>query len=46
KQGRGAGEFWLPAGIYIDAANRIYVADTYNSRIQMFQLVEGAEDEP
>lgn len=46
KQGRGVGEFWLPAGIYIDPANRIYVADTYNGRIQMFRLVEGAEDEP
>ena len=33
------GEFWLPNGLFIDKNNRIYVADTYNSRIQIFQLM-------
>ena len=37
-QGRQAGEFWMPSGIYIDAQNNIYVADSYNSRIQIFNL--------
>jgi DNA-binding beta-propeller fold protein YncE len=40
KQGQGAGEFWMPAGIHIDKEDRIYVADSYNARIQVFQLVK------
>jgi hypothetical protein len=37
-QGQGAGEFWMPSGLYIDDRDRIYVADSYNARIQIFQL--------
>ena len=33
------GDFWLPAGIAIDARNRIYVADTYNQRVAVFQFL-------
>lgn len=36
KLGREPGTFWLPAGLYADG-NRIYVADSYNKRIQVFQ---------
>ena len=36
--GTEAGEFWLPNGIVISPENRIYVADTYNRRIQVFQF--------
>lgn len=37
--GRGfnAGEFWMPAGIYIDEWDTIFVADAYNRRIQIFR---------
>ena len=39
-QGHAKEQFWMPGGIYIDDKDYIYVADTYNSRIQIFQLVE------
>jgi len=35
QQGRRAGEFWLPAGVFV-YKNRIYVADSYNRRVQVF----------
>jgi DNA-binding beta-propeller fold protein YncE len=37
--GTGPGEFGLPAGIAIGADNRIYVADSYNRRVQVFQYL-------
>ena len=37
--GSKSGEFWLPAGIAIDARNQIFVADAYNHRVQVFQYV-------
>ncbi len=36
--GYGSGEFDAPSGLWIDATNRMYVADTNNRRVQMFQL--------
>ncbi len=36
--GSAAGEFSSPSGLWIDLIDRIYVADTNNSRVQMFQL--------
>ena len=39
-QGQGEGEFWMPAGIFIDEQDFIYVADTYNARVQIFQVEE------
>lgn len=38
--GGTVGRFWLPAGLFI-ADNRIYVADTYNRRVQVFQYLGG-----
>lgn len=38
KAGPGAGEFNAPSGLWIDLTNKMYVADTNNSRVQMFQL--------
>lgn len=41
--GRGSfyGEFWLPSGIFIDHnTNMMYVCDTYNKRIQVFQIIK------
>ena len=39
-QGSEAGNFWLPAGVFI-AGDRIYVADSYNRRVQVFQFLGG-----
>jgi DNA-binding beta-propeller fold protein YncE len=37
-QGDGDSEFYLPFGIASDSAGNVYVADTYNYRIQKFSL--------
>ncbi len=39
-QGREAGNFWLPSGLAIDG-DRIYVADSYNQRVQVFRFLGG-----
>ncbi len=33
-----AGELLSPAGLWIDSANKVYVADERNRRVQVFQL--------
>ncbi|GBE29097.1 NHL repeat protein [bacterium BMS3Bbin04] len=33
------GGFSLPNGIFIDDANKIYVADTYHGSVQVFQYL-------
>jgi hypothetical protein len=35
QSGAAPGEFGLPAGIAISADNHIYIADSYNRRIQV-----------
>lgn len=44
ERGQGRGEFWLPTGIFIDHddGDMIYIADSYNRRIQMFRYIGGA----
>ncbi len=44
ERGQDRGEFWLPTGIYIDTrdGDTIYVADSYNRRIQVLRYVGGA----
>jgi DNA-binding beta-propeller fold protein YncE len=44
-KGVGAGEFVMPTGVTI-VDDRIYVADSYNRRIQVFQYVGGDQDAP
>lgn len=39
-RGDGLGEFWSPAGISI-REDRIYVADTFNDRVQVLEYVGG-----
>ena len=39
REGRGPGEFWLPTGIFIDGHDRIWVADSYNRRVQVFDYL-------
>jgi sugar lactone lactonase YvrE len=43
ERGRERGEFWLPTGIFIagDERDTIYVADSYNQRIQVLRYVGG-----
>ena len=38
--GREPGSFWLPAGMFVHG-DRIYVADSYNQRIQVFEFLGG-----
>jgi DNA-binding beta-propeller fold protein YncE len=38
RPGMGIGEFDSPAGLWIDGTNRLYVGDTNNGRVQVFQL--------
>ncbi len=45
EQGYGKEPFWLPAGIYIDSNDQIYVVDSYNARIQIFRYFSGESDE-
>ena len=43
--GTGFGKFLLPTGLFIDKNDKIYVVDSYNQRIQVFQyhgLAQGA----
>lgn len=38
--GDGAGEFWSPAGITVNG-DLIYIADTFNHRIQILRILDG-----
>ena len=42
--GYGTGAFYLPAGLWVDEGNRIYVADMYNGRVVTY-LYLGSESE-
>ena len=45
--GAGPGQFWLPAGLaYNPAQNLLFVADSYNSRIQVFRLLTEPTSQP
>jgi len=37
QQGGGFGDFQLPTGLFIDAADKVYVVDSYNHRVEIFQ---------
>jgi hypothetical protein len=37
QKGTGFGDFQLPTDIFIDPTDRVYVVDSYNQRVQMFQ---------
>jgi hypothetical protein len=43
RRGTGPGEFWLPSGIFIDDDDKLYVCDTFNERVQVFQLLKSAD---
>jgi hypothetical protein len=44
ERGQERGQFWLPTGIFIDHddGDLIYIADSYNQRIQVFRYIGGA----
>ncbi len=42
RPGMDIGEFNSPAGLWIDGTNRLYVGDTNNGRVQVFQLSQNA----
>jgi hypothetical protein len=44
-EGHGPGQFWLPAGIFIGTDDRVYVADTFNKRIQVFEFLKTQNDD-
>ena len=37
QEGTGFGDFRLPAGLFIDSKDRVFVVDSYNHRVQVFQ---------
>ena len=37
QKGSGFGEFQLPTGLFIDSKDRVFVVDSYNRRVQVFQ---------
>ncbi|HOE95240.1 MAG TPA: 6-bladed beta-propeller [Candidatus Sumerlaeota bacterium] len=43
RPGQAPGEFWLPAGVAYDpATDLLFVADSYNARVQVFRMLGGA----
>ena len=36
KRGTALGEFQLPAGLFIDRNDRVFVVDSFNRRVQVF----------
>lgn len=41
QQGSGPGEFWLPSGVFVTGDDLVFVADSYNRRVQVFRYLEG-----
>jgi DNA-binding beta-propeller fold protein YncE len=39
--GYGAGEFYLPSGLWIGPRDRLYIADMMNGRVSVFQFLGG-----
>jgi DNA-binding beta-propeller fold protein YncE len=39
--GQATGAFFLPAGVWVDANNRVFVADMFNGRVVVFQFLGG-----
>jgi DNA-binding beta-propeller fold protein YncE len=42
--GQEPGKFYLPAGVWVDAKNRVYVADVFNGRVSVFQFLGGGPE--
>lgn len=44
--GKRVGEFAGPTGLWVDSVNRLYVTDSDNGRVQLFQLSTGQKPRP
>lgn len=44
--GHGPGRLWLPAGLHIDQDDKIYIADSYNYRVNIYQYLGSAKTPP
>lgn len=42
--GADSGKFYLPAGVWTDHLNRVFVADMFNGRVVLFQHLGGGAD--
>ncbi len=42
--GQGTGKFYLPAGVWTDTLNRVFIADMFNGRVVVFQFLGGGAD--
>lgn len=42
--GRDPGKFYLPAGVWTDDRDRVFVADMFNGRVMVFQFLGGGAD--
>jgi sugar lactone lactonase YvrE len=42
--GNAPGRFHLPSGVWLDSRNRLFIADTLNSRISVFQFLGGGSE--
>jgi DNA-binding beta-propeller fold protein YncE len=41
--GRSHGQLWLPLGVHIDRHDRVYVADRFNKRVQIYEFLSDAD---
>ena len=39
--GSGVGQFYLPAGVFVDDSEKVYVADMFNGRVVVLEFVGG-----
>lgn len=39
--GTSTGRFYLPSGVWVDARNRVHIADMFNGRVVLFQFLGG-----
>jgi len=37
--GKNIGQFYLPSGVWVDKNDKIYVADMFNGRVEVFQFL-------
>ncbi len=42
--GQATGKFYLPAGVWTDQLNRVFIADMFNGRVVVFQFLGGGAD--
>jgi DNA-binding beta-propeller fold protein YncE len=45
KSGNGPGEFQMPAGLFVDRSDRIYVVDSFNHRVEVFKFTTSSKPE-